>query len=582
MKFRWKLMLAFLALVLTMALLLYLLFDRTLNGYAANEAREQLNQQVRLARLMIEQERSTDTQAAAKKIGEVIKARVTILARDGRVIGDSEVTREDLARLDNHADRPEIVQAASAGSGTAIRYSGTIRMDMLYTAAPFETPSTKGFIRLALPLDSLARIRSTLHGMIGGAIALSALVSLLLSLLLSRIVFKPLETISAAASRIGNGELDLKIPVNGRDEISALASVMNDMAGRIRGQMLRMASEKQQLDAILQGMGEGVMVVDSDGAVALVNPAFRRMFALGDDVTGRQLAEVSRNPELLDAYQEHQRKAGDLQREIALQPQGQTLLTHWVPLEFDGRRRGAVAVFHDISDMKKLENMRRDFVANVSHELRTPVTVIKGYAETLLLGALESDPQRARRFTEVILAHSERLTALINDILTLSRLEAKGAALELTPLDAGPVVRQAVQLITDRAAAEKIDLQVDLPAGLPQVLANPGSLEQVLVNLLDNAVKYTPGGGTVRIYCEDAGAFVRITVADSGVGISSKDQQRIFERFYRVDEGRSREQGGTGLGLAIVKHIVQLHGGEVSVSSDLGRGSTFSFTLKKG
>ncbi len=582
MKFRWKLMLAFMALVLTMAVLFYLLFDRTLNGYAANEAREQLNQQVRLARLMVEQERTTDFQITAKTIGDVIKARVTILARDGRVIGDSELPREGLAGLDNHADRPEIIQAAATGSGAAIRYSGTIRMDMLYTAVPFSTPSTEGFVRLALPLDSLSRIRATLHGMIGGAIALSVLVSLLLSLVLSRIVFKPLGAISTAAGRIGNGELDLRIPVNGGDEISALASVMNDMAGRIRGQMLRMAAEKQQLDAILQGMGEGVMVVDTDGAVALVNPTFRRMFALDDDVTGRQLAEVSRNPELLAAYQEHQRKAGDLQREIALQPQGQTLLTHWVPLEFDGRRRGVVAVFHDISDMKKLENMRRDFVANVSHELRTPVTVIKGYAETLLLGALESDPQRARRFTEVILAHSERLTSLINDILTLSRLEAKGAALELTSLDPAPAIQQAVHLLEDRAAAEKIDLQVDLPAELPQVMANPGSLEQVLVNLLDNAVKYTPGGGTVRVFCEDAGVFLKIAVADSGVGIAFKDQQRIFERFYRVDEGRSREQGGTGLGLAIVKHIVQLHGGEVSVSSDLGKGTTFSFTLKKG
>ena len=582
MKFRWKLMLAFMVLVLTMAALFYLLFDRTLNGYAADEAREQLSQQARLARLMIEQEQPADIQAAAKKIGDVIKARVTILAPDGRVIGDSEVPREGLAGLDNHADRPEIIQAAATGSGTAIRYSGTIRMDMLYTALPVATPSIKGFLRLALPLDTLSRVRSTLHGMIGGAIALSVLVSLLLSFLLSRIVFKPLEAISAAAGRIGNGELDLRIPVNGRDEVSALASVMNDMSGRIRTQIQSMAEEKQKLNAILQGMGEGVMVVDSDGAVALVNPAFRRMFALGDDVTGQQLAEVSRNPELLDAYQEHQRKAGDLQREIALQPQGQTLLTHWVPLEFDGRRRGVVAVFHDISDMKKLENMRRDFVANVSHELRTPVTVIKGYAETLLLGALESDPQRARRFTEVILAHSERLTALINDILTLSRLEAKGAALELTSLDAGPIVRQAVHLLADRAAAEKIDLQVDLPAGLPQVMADPGSLEQVLINLLDNAVKYTPGGGAVRVFSEDAGAYLKIVVADSGVGIAFKDQQRIFERFYRVDEGRSREQGGTGLGLAIVKHIVQLHGGEVAVSSDLGRGAAFSFTLKKG
>ena len=581
MKFRWKLMLSFMTLVITMAGLFYLLFERTLNGYAVDESREQLNHQAQLVRLMIEHEKSPDIQQTAKIIGDVIKARITILAADGRVIGDSEVAREGLSELDNHADRPEIVQAAATGSGTSIRYSNTIRMDMLYTALPFNTTATRGFVRLAVPLDSLARIRSTLHGMIGGAIALAVLVSLLLSYLLSRIVFKPLEAISAAATRIGNGELDLRIPVLGRDEGSELAAVMNVMSGRIREQMQNIAAEKQQLNAILQGMGEGVMVVADDGTITLVNPAFSSLFALDGGVVGRQLIEVSRHPDLLAAYNEQQLSSGSLLREIVIQPLGQTLLTHWVPLESDGHRQGVVAVFHDISDMKRVENMRRDFVSNVSHELRTPVAVIKGYAETLLDGTLESDPEQARRFTEIILGHSERLTALINDILTLSRLEAKGASLELMALDASGAVRKAVQLLNEQALAKKIDVQVGIPPGVPHVLADSGKLEQVLVNLLDNAIKYTPEGGNVRIFYEDAGDLIRISIADSGIGIPAKDQQRIFERFYRVDEARSREQGGTGLGLAIVKHIVQQHGGEVTVSSSIGNGTTFSFTLKK-
>jgi two-component system phosphate regulon sensor histidine kinase PhoR len=581
MKFRWKLMLSFMTLVITMAGLFYLLFERTLNGYAIDEAREQLLHQAQLARLMIEHEKSPDIQQTAKTIGDVIKARVTILAPDGRVIGDSGVAREGLSELDNHADRPEIVQAAASGSGTSIRYSNTIHMDMLYTALPFNTTAARGFVRLALPLDSLARIRLKLHGMIGGAIALAVLLSLLLSYLLSRIVFKPLEAISAAAIRIGNGELDLRIPVLGRDEGSELAAVMNVMSGRIREQMQNMAAKKQQLNAILQGMGEGVMVVAVDGTITLVNPAFSSLFALDDGAVGRQLIEVSRHPDLLAAYNEQQLSSGSLLREIVIQPLGQTLLTHWVPLESDGRRQGVVAVFHDISDMKKVENMRRDFVSNVSHELRTPVAVIKGYAETLLDGTLESDPERARRFAEIILGHSERLTALINDILTLSRLEAKGTSLELKALDPAGAVRKAVQLLNEQALARKIDVQVDIPPEVPHVLADPGKLEQVLVNLLDNAVKYTPEGGNVRIFCEDAGNLVRIFIADSGIGIPTKDQQRIFERFYRVDEARSREQGGTGLGLAIVKHIVQLHGGEITVSSSISSGTTFSFTLKK-
>jgi two-component system phosphate regulon sensor histidine kinase PhoR len=581
MKFRWKLMLSFMVLVITMAGLFYLLFDRTLNGYAANEARDQLRLQAQLARLMIERENSPDFQKTAKTIGDVIKARVTILDPDGRVIGDSEVSRELLTGLDNHSDRPEINQAAAGGSGSSIRYSNTIRMDMLYTALSFKTTAARGFIRLAVPLDSLSRIRTTLHGMIGGAIALAVLASLLLSYLLSRMVFKPLEGISATARRIGNGELNLRIPVNGHDEASELANVMNEMSWRIREQMQSIAAEKQQLNAILQGMGEGVIVVGGDGAITLVNPAFRTLFALDGDAVGRQLIEVSRHPDLLAAYHEQRRTSDDLLREIVIQPQGQTLLTHWVPLELGSSKPGVVAVFHDISAMKKAENMRRDFVANVSHELRTPVAVIKGYAETLLDGTLESDPERARRFTEIILGHSERLTALITDILTLSILEARGAALELAPLDPSGVVRQAVQILHEQAGTRGIDVQVDFSGEIPRVMADPGKLEQVLVNLLDNALKYTPEGGSVRIFGEEAGDFFRISVADTGIGIPGRDLPRIFERFYRVDEARSRQHGGTGLGLAIVKHIVLLQGGDVSLISEIGNGSTFSFTLKK-
>jgi two-component system phosphate regulon sensor histidine kinase PhoR len=241
-----------------------------------------------------------------------------------------------------------------------------------------------------------------------------------------------------------------------------------------------------------------------------------------------------------------------------------------------------VAVFHDISDMKLVENMRRDFVANVSHELRTPVSVIKGYAETLLNGALEEDPTRATRFVEIILSHSERLTALINDILTLSTLESRDTSLELHPLDISGTIRRACLLLEDNAQRKEISLKVEIPDDLPRVMADQGRVEQVLVNLLDNAIKYTPQQGRVTLSADrdtEAG-LLRISVADTGIGIPFKDMGRIFERFYRVDEARSRDQGGTGLGLAIVKHIVQLHGGDISVTSEAGKGSVFSFTLK--
>jgi two-component system phosphate regulon sensor histidine kinase PhoR len=330
-------------------------------------------------------------------------------------------------------------------------------------------------------------------------------------------------------------------------------------------------------------MGEGIMVTDSHGVITLVNPAFRRLFTIAGVVEGKKLVEISRHPDLLEAFNELDKtEINELVREISIQPNDCTLFTHWVPLNVDGIRQGIVAVFHDISDLKKAENMRRDFVANVSHELRTPVTIIKGYAETLLDGALTSDPARATRFVEIISSHSERLTNLINDILTLSSLESKEALIELNPLDVSGTIAKGCMLLQERASQKNITILNETVGGVvPRVLADQGRLEQVVVNLLENAIKYTPDSGTIRLFTEDAGEFVKISVADTGIGIPFKDLPRIFERFYRVDEARTREQGGTGLGLAIVKHIVQLHGGTVSVSSEPGKGSIFSFSLKK-
>jgi len=293
--------------------------------------------------------------------------------------------------------------------------------------------------------------------------------------------------------------------------------------------------------------------------------------------------EISRHPDLLEAFNDlGQPDVNELLREISIQPNDCTLFTHWVHLNVDGLRQGVVAAFHDISDLKKAENMRRDFVANVSHELRTPVTIIKGYAETLLDGALESDPVRARRFVEIISSHSDRLANLINDILTLSSLETSEACLELNPIDVSGTIAKACMLLHEAAVQKNISIiNESFDAAMPKVMADQGRLEQVVVNLLENAIKYTPAGGSVRLFAEDDGDFVKVSVADTGIGIPFRDLPRIFERFYRVDEARTREQGGTGLGLAIVKHIVQLHGGSVSVTSRSGQGSLFSFTLKK-
>lgn len=584
MGFRTKLALSYVFLVALITGSFYLYFNHTLQEEMIKESRANLISQTQLARLLVmNTARGTSSQQLAASIGAVLKARVTLISPDGSVIGDSDVAQTRLAQLENHLQRPEVQEALKNGSGSALRYSDTLRTSMLYSTMAYGNGTIEGVIRLALPLEYLASAKNSMYGVVGGATAVTILIALLFSYLLSNLTSKPLRDMAEAAANIGKGGGKARIQVTSSDEIGMLATVLNDMSERIEGQVQRLSADKQRLDTILSGMGEGIMVAAPDGVITMVNPAFSRLFAIRGDVEGKKLVEISRHPDLLAAFNElAEPGVNELLREISIQSNDITLFTHWVPLTVDGVRQGIVAVFHDISAQKKAENMRRDFVANVSHELRTPVTIIKGYAETLLDGALESEPLRARRFVEIIASHSERLTNLINDILTLSSLETKETLLELNPLDVSGTIAKGCMLLQERALLKSIAINNETSVGtLPRVMADQGRLEQVVVNLLENAIKYTPAGGAVCLRAEDDGDYVRVLVADTGIGIPFKDLPRIFERFYRVDEARTREQGGTGLGLAIVKHIVQLHGGTVSVSSESGRGSAFSFTVRK-
>jgi two-component system phosphate regulon sensor histidine kinase PhoR len=584
MGFRTKLVLSYIFLIVIITGSFYLYFNHTLQKVMIEESRTNLASQAELARfLVISNRHVTPPQQLAESIGTVIKARVTLIAPNGTVVGDSDVGPARLSQLENHLHRPEVQEALKNGNGSAVRYSDTLRTSMLYSALTYGSGTTDGIIRLAMPLEFLSSARNSLHGVVGGATIVTMLIALLFSYALSNLTSKPLRDMADAAARIGHGGKKAKILVVSNDEIGMLAGVLNDMSERIEDQVQHLSAEKQRLDTILRSMGEGVMVTAPDGVITLVNPAFRTLFSINGPVEGKKLVEISRHPDLQEAFNDLGKSdVSELVREISIQPGDCTLLTHWVPLKVDGVRQGTVAVFHDISDLKKAENMRRDFVANVSHELRTPVTIIKGYAETLLDGTLESDPVRAMKFVEIISNHSDRLTNLINDILTLSSLETKDALIELNPLDVSGTVAKACLLLQERAVQKNITIINESVGGsLPRVMADQGRLEQVVLNLLENAIKYTPDGGSIRLFTEDDGEFIKVSVADTGIGIPFKDLPRIFERFYRVDEARTREQGGTGLGLAIVKHIVQLHGGNVSVTSDPGRGSMFSFTLQK-
>jgi two-component system phosphate regulon sensor histidine kinase PhoR len=331
-------------------------------------------------------------------------------------------------------------------------------------------------------------------------------------------------------------------------------------------------------------MGEGLMVTDKDGAITLVNPAFSRLFMVYDNVIGSPLSDITRHPALLESYNLVSNDRCELQNEMSVRtPVEKFLSAHWVPLLDEKGVQGVVAVFHDVTELKRLENIRRDFVANVSHELRTPVTVIKGYSETLLDGLISSDPQKSTEFIQIILNHSVRLAALLNDLLSISEMESADFSFQMSPVSVESTLHKVCDLLKGKADAKKVAIAVPNLSRLPAVLADQGRLEQVLVNLVDNAIKYSSADGRISISAEEDGEFIRIAVMDAGPGIPAASIPRLFERFYRVDSGRSRKEGGTGLGLAIVKHIVQLHGGRVWVENNAGEaGATFSFTLRKG
>jgi len=586
-KIQWKLMASYLTLVLLIGAVLYGYLSHTLEKNLTAEVRENLLNEARLVRVLSAGEvadMERDAPALARTAGKEIKARVSIISGTGVVVVDSELTDAELHRLENHAGRPEFRQALESGTGVSTRYSSTLGTNMLYVALPFQTQRLEsGVIRLALPLSRIESAMSSLKTILGASLLLAVLCSLFLSYILSSITSRPLRNMAAAASLIGRGDFSSRIRVASRDEIGELAAVMNEMAGKIEEQLERISAERNRLNTILRGMGEGVIVTDDSGVVTLANPAFRSLFSPCEDIEGKSLIEITRQPSMINALKKVLDTREEMLEEMEiLIPEEKHLLTHWVPLVEERTLLGAVAVFHDITDLKMLEKIRKDFVANVSHELRTPVSVIKGYAETLLSEGRTLPPEKTTSFIEIIHSHAERLANLISDLLTLSRIESGVMTLEPVPAHLDPAVNRAVRLLEQKGRTKGLTVIVsETLKDIPQVIVDPGKLEQVLINLLDNAIKFTPEGGTITVSATDLGPQVRIDVSDTGIGIASYAIPRIFERFYRVDTARSRDMGGTGLGLSIVKHIVQAHGGAVSVESAPGKGSTFSFTLKK-
>ncbi|HYC46453.1 MAG TPA: ATP-binding protein [Burkholderiales bacterium] len=515
--------------------------------------------------------------ALADALGRIAGARVTLVRRDGTVAGDSEVAASALAAIENHGMRPEIVEAFTDGEGSSVRYSTTLGRRMMYVAVPVVRQQTAvGTARIALPLtdldEALAEMRRTL--LIGALVAL--LVAILISLSAAQLTARRLLDLAHAARRIAAGDLGTRTRASGNDEIAALGHAMDHLSESLSRTLHELRSERDVLTGILSSMNEGVLVVGEDGRIALTNPALRAMLLLGSDAVGKSILQVIRNADLNELLQRAADR-GDSEAELdlaGLRPR--RVLVRAVKLH--DSPGGVLAVVVDVTELRRLEAVRRDFVANASHELRSPLTTVRAAAETLR--TIENDPAAADRFITLIERNAERLAALIDDLLELSRIESRELRLEMERLELAPVVERVVIQHAHRAQVRGITLTQAL-GGVPYVRADRRALEHVLGNLIDNALKYCPRGATVKVTASAENDTVRLSVIDTGPGIAAEHLPRLFERFYRVDAGRSRELGGTGLGLAIVKHLVEAMGGEVSVTSTAGAGSTFSFTLPR-
>lgn len=524
--------------------------------------------------------------ALRNSTGEVARhalARVTVVGPDGRVWADSSVPHTQTHLIQNHGNRPEVMQAMKAGRGTYVRQSETTGIRTSYFALRVDGPTGEpaAVIRVGLPLTTLeARIGDMQHAL---AIAFSVVlgVAALLSLLIFSGLTKPLSEIAVVARRIAGGALSERVPQRSRDEVGMLAESINQMADQLASKIQQVSEDRAQLLAMLSSMVEGVMVLDCHGNLLRMNPAAERMFGVQPDTKlPMDVCRLIQHPEFTTFVQQVMAAKGNRGGELTVMPSGKTLRVEASVTECQRENEAcAVLVFHDITALRRLEKVRKDFVANVSHELRTPLTSIKGYVEALLDGAL-SNPAQAEPFLNIILKQADRLNLIIEDLLQLSQIESGQVQFKREPVDLSGLLERTLAMIKPLADKKRHTVHLRLPPDLPLVCGDEERLGQVFTNLLDNAVKYTPAGGTIDIAGRRFGAgHVELSVADTGVGIPQADRPRVFERFYRVDKARSRELGGTGLGLSIVKHIVEAHEGTIWVEGNDPIGSRFVLRL---
>ena len=606
MRLHWKWMLACLSVLVLVLASAHLYLDHVIRDFWVHHLEQRLLREVRFARVHISEVANTDEGLVplVDEVGVRLGVRATLLNGQGRVLADSETDPSDLSALENHADHPEISAALQQGRGSSLRYSKAQDIEILYVATTVPEIGDGDFVlRLALPLRDMGHIEQ----LIARAIWMTSILGLCLALLLayatSRYISRPILDAIWFVKNIASGRLKHPtLRIGSTRELRDLGTALDDMRRQVQKHIGQITLEKSRLEAVLPSITEAILVTDQRGRILMGNRTFEKLFGVSDAIEGRMPIELVRHRDVQDAIEQTlstgQVAFLDLTRSDGRERHFDVQIA---PILQEDHIAGSVTIFYDITELRRLERIRKDFVANVSHELRTPLTTIKGCAATLADGALDNK-EASQRFVQMINTHADRLHNLVEDILDLSRIESGALPLEIDVYPVQEIVNSVVGQIRPLSKEKNLAIEINTKENV-QVQCDRKLIEQALLNLLDNAVKYTPEGGKIWIQTRDFKRVenvdedrrnrhgenatqtrkrrIALEVKDTGIGVPLSDIDRIFERFYRVDKGRSRAMGGTGLGLSIVRHIMDAHGERVYVESEQGKGSTFGLTLPR-
>lgn len=558
-------------------IILELFISKAVKDNYIDSLQESLYRQARLIVAQIPSSRA-DLDDFCRKYKEKTGTRITIIDGSGKVLGDSN---EPARSMENHADRPEIRDADIKDVGTSVRYSSTLGENLFYLALAVDENSEKLFLRLSLPLQHVEEAVSAIRIKIFLPSLIALGVAILIGLYQTRKITRSIEDITDYSKDIAAGNFSKRLFNKEQGELGELGRNISGMAEELNTRFVQSREERQKIEAILQNMSDGLLLTDTKGRIILSNAAVKGLFGIPSSIEGKTLLEALRKADLMEVVEHVSRDKEKISCEVVISgPQERYLMTTAAPFSIKGELAGIIFTFHDITRLRKLEEVRKDFVASVSHEIKTPITAIKGFAETLLEGALD-DRENARNFLETIKNHSERLNTLVSDLLTLSGIELGDVRIEKTAVSLDATIESVFATLKEKAHRKGLSLQKEIDPHCREISADRDRLMQILLNLVDNGIKFTEKGGvTVRVANEktkDESAeekdLIQISVEDTGIGIPRKHLARLGERFYRVDRARSRELGGTGLGLAIVKHLVKAHGWDMKIESTEGSGT---------